>query len=570
MGCMQGRGQIYETLTFCGQSSSHWTEEYVPYSHRSSGQPRVIGLAMVKNEQDIIEPMIRHNAALLDVLIVLDNASVDETRAIVLALVRELGNVIVTDSCKFGYTQGERMTQLLCAAQSSYFADFVVFLDADEFIGTTSRAAFHAELRRIPPIGFGAMMWHNFVVTDATATENPPSGLTYRRAAEVLPVYKAALRLDGVFQADLIVLRGNHSFRHLGKLLPGTLLSNLPLWHFPIRGRAQLTAKVLVGWLACLAANPRAFEVRQSDHWQSMYRRVVDGSGLDDSDLRDLSLHYADTDYVLGISHPPDPPIMHDPPSIDSTRRYSTGAFLDPLMLLARSWEETLRARDPLFTPEEALDAVIDIPPFRFLNDKHQFASVLDIACGIGLDLELFGRLGVPEPVGVGKLPPDALKLRRGGYVAHDPNLAFSLGRRYTMVLCLNTVAHQSFEDALTLIGNADRHAEAMIVFSMDDPGADHQEEWLMRWRGMGWVPDLMETLALRCLSSSALLRRGLVVLRRSSELVSEMEVSDVPEGTRELLAIARRPFQMPAPAPGVHEEALLEPAARSWLGYAA
>jgi hypothetical protein len=542
----------------------------VPYSHRPSGQPRVIGLAMVKNEQDIIEPMIRHNAALLDVLIVLDNASVDETRAIVLALVRELGNVIVTDSRKFGYTQGERMTRLLCAAQSSYFADFVVFLDADEFIGTTSRAAFHAQLRKIPRNGFGAMAWHNFVVMDDSATADPPRGLVHRRSVEASPVYKAVLRLDGVFQADLIVLRGNHAVRHLGKLLRGTLLPDLPLWHFPIRGRAQLTAKVLVGWLACLAANPRAFETRESDHWQSMYRRVVEGSGLDDSDLRSLSLHYADTGYVLGSSKSPDPAIIHDPAPIDTVRRYSTGAFLDPLTLLARSWEETLRARDPLFAPEEALDAVIDVAPFRFLNDKHQFPSVLDIACGVGLDLELFGRLGVPEPVGVGPLPQDALKLRRGGYVAHDLTLAFSLGRQYTMVLCLNTVADQPFGDALTLIGNADRHAEAMIVFSMDDPGAEHLEEWLMRWRGMGWAPDLMETLALRCLSSSALLRRGLVILRRSTEPIGELDARDWLDGTGELLAIARRPFQMPASVPGVHEEALLEPAETSWLGYAA
>ena len=43
---------------------------------------RIIGLSMVKNEQDIIEPFIRHNAKLLDCMVVVDNASVDETRRI--------------------------------------------------------------------------------------------------------------------------------------------------------------------------------------------------------------------------------------------------------------------------------------------------------------------------------------------------------------------------------------------------------------------------------------------------------------------------------------------------------
>jgi hypothetical protein len=34
---------------------------------------------------------------------------------IALALARERGNMVVTDSAKFGYTQGERMTRLLHA-----------------------------------------------------------------------------------------------------------------------------------------------------------------------------------------------------------------------------------------------------------------------------------------------------------------------------------------------------------------------------------------------------------------------------------------------------------------------
>jgi len=123
-----------------------------------------------------------------------------------------------------------------------------------------------------------------------------------------------------------------------------------------------------------------------SYHWRDMYRRIVDGTGFDGADLRTLSLHYADPGYRPGSPPPPEPPIVYDPTPIDSERRYSTGAFVDPLRLLARSWEQALRARQPLFAPEEAADAVIDIPPFRFLAEKHQPASVLDVGCGIGLE----------------------------------------------------------------------------------------------------------------------------------------------------------------------------------------
>jgi hypothetical protein len=539
----------------------------VPYTHRPSGSPRVIGLTMVKNEQDIIEPMLRHNAALLDALIVLDNGSVDDTRMIALSVARELGNVVVTDSARFGYTQGERMTRLLHAAQSSYFADFVLFLDADEFIGTTSRAALHAELGKIPPNGFGVILWRSFVLADGVGVADPPRDLPHRLVTEVLPINKTVLRFDGTFQPELIVGRGSHVVVRPHEAMPGTELPDLPLWHFPVRGHAQLTAKALVGWLACLAADPHAFQARQSYHWQEMFRRIVDGPGFASSDLRALSLHYADPAYILGQPRPPDPLIVHDPAPIDYVRRYSTGTPLDPLILLARSWEQALRAHDPLFAAGEVPGAEIDIPPFRYLVERHQPASVLDINCGVGLELELFHRLGVPDLAGVGMLPVEALVLRQGGYVSHDPGAGFTLGRRYDLVVCLNTRADLSAATARILTANADRHAGAMIAFSLDDQDVRWLEQWLTLWRAAGWVPDLMDTLALRCLSCSAAFRRGLVVLRRVGEPAGEQPGL---EATRELLTIARRPFRMPPPTEGVHEESLLVAAETSWLGYAA
>ena len=540
----------------------------MPYSHRPLARPRLIGLTMVKNEQDIIEPMIRHNAALLDVLILLDNGSVDETRIIAMSLARELGNVVVTESAAFGYTQGERLTRLLHAAQSSYFADFVLFLDADEFIGATSRKDLQIELGKIPPNGFGGMTWHNFVLTDGATIVDPPHGLT-QRPAETRPTWKAVLRLDGAFQPDLVVSRGSHAITQAGKLLPRVLLPNLPLWHFPIRGRAQITAKALVGWLACLAANPRAFESAESNHWQAMFRHIVDRSGVDATDLRSMSIHYGDPRYVPGTSLLPEPPTVHDPAPIQTSRRYSTGAFLDPLILLARSWEQALQANDPLFAPAEASPAaVIDIPPFRFLYEKYQFSSVLDVDCGIGLDLELFGRLGVKDLAGVGRLPQEALKLRQGGYVCHDdPAVGFSLGRKFALVLCMNVAADLSPAHASTVIGNADRHAMSMIGFSLNEPSSEHLAAWLERWRAMGWVPDLMETLALRCLSSTASLRRGFVILSRIAASPPAHAIG-LMEATTELLAIARRPFESPKDATGVHDEPLLDAAEASWLGY--
>ena len=50
----------------------------------SGSRGRIISLSMVKNEQDIIEPFIRHHGSLVDAMIILDNGSVDQTRNIAL------------------------------------------------------------------------------------------------------------------------------------------------------------------------------------------------------------------------------------------------------------------------------------------------------------------------------------------------------------------------------------------------------------------------------------------------------------------------------------------------------
>jgi len=96
---------------------------------------------MVKNEQDIIEPFIRHNARYLDYMVILDNSSVDETRRIVLDCARELKMIMLADDSEFAYNQPERMTRLLYHVQTAFLPDFVFMLDADEFISAKDRVA---------------------------------------------------------------------------------------------------------------------------------------------------------------------------------------------------------------------------------------------------------------------------------------------------------------------------------------------------------------------------------------------------------------------------------------------
>jgi len=278
-------------------------------------RPRIISLSMVKNEQDIIEPFIRHNARFVDCMVILDNASVDETRRIAMLCARELGTIIVTDNDEFAYAQGERMTRLLHVCQSAFFADFILLLDADEFIGAPDRDALERALARIPPGQTGLLPWQNAVLTPEeaeAAIPDAPRCMRHYRTAETHIFHKAVLRLDGAHRPDLMIWQGNHGIvTTAGALVPSVVLDEVKLLHFPIRSRQQAAIKTVVGWAAYVANNPAARRAPTGRQWRDTFDRVVAGD-LSPRQLAELSLRYgwapADinwADHVAAWAHRP-------------------------------------------------------------------------------------------------------------------------------------------------------------------------------------------------------------------------------------------------------------------------
>jgi hypothetical protein len=347
---------------------------------------RIISLSMVKNEQDIIEPFIRHNARYLDYMVILDNASVDETRRIALDCAGELKKIIVGDSDEFAYNQPERMTRLLHHSQSVFLPDFVLLLDADEFISAEDREAFERALRTVPPGGAGLMPWRTFVHVpgeNGRSAEDPPRFIRYRRAVETPLFHKVVLRLDRTYRSGLEIAAGNHSIRTMsGERVPMVPLDDLPLLHFPLRSRSQVIAKAVVGWMAHTARNPNARQEGLGYQWRDAFDRIAAGSALlTEADLCQMSMRYAQERVEIDWSKD----VVAEEPPLDYIRRYSAGSFAEPIALIARSWERSLAANSPprhieaLFTDASvriaapSIDAVrrpsnssMDAAPFRY------------------------------------------------------------------------------------------------------------------------------------------------------------------------------------------------------------
>ncbi len=295
----------------------------------------VISITMVKNEQDIIEPFIRHHQKLFDKMIVLDNGSVDDTRRILDQCAAEFPELLEVIDGKGHYHQSERMTALLKKYQEYYKADFVFLLDADEFVAATSRAYLKSQLGNIPVNGIGMMAWSTYVVHPKTElTNDVPACMTYRRAHED-SLFKAIIRLDGQKVSEAFTVdKGNHNIWEPGVPHPAVTMT-FPLLHFPIRSLNQIISKGIVGHMAhmsegCGRGGP-------GWQWTEIFDRVSDGT-LSVESLGPKSLHYATN--VKDIDWDRDS--IKDTFAFDYVRKYSTGAYADPLVIVAKTWEASI------------------------------------------------------------------------------------------------------------------------------------------------------------------------------------------------------------------------------------
>ena len=131
----------------------------------------------------------------------------------------------------------------------------------------------------------------------------------------------------------------------------------------------------------------------------------------------------------------------------------------------------------PFHTLEGALRAI------RTLFPDGAPQSVLDVGCGTGTWLRACLELGSKEVVGLdgSDLPATDLLVAKEIVICADLNRPFDLGRRFDMVLCLETVEHLDPESARTIVGALCAHGDR-ILFSAAVPGQSGTHHVNCRW----------------------------------------------------------------------------------------
>lgn len=215
---------------------------------------RVVGVSRVLDEADIIEPFIRHHAALLDLHIVLDNGSSDGTVEILRALHGEGIALQVYQTQSPIFLEQAYNTGLYRLALGEG-ADWVMFLDTDELL--TMRAAPRPhDLLRLVPDGLPCLRVSAFRYARPAPEpgQHPFTALRRRGRDQEMPKI-VVRRLEPV---RVSIYAGNHFAFIDGREDNGLPQDRMLLAHVPDRSPLQVARRIIQGRIKPIASGAAA------------------------------------------------------------------------------------------------------------------------------------------------------------------------------------------------------------------------------------------------------------------------------------------------------------------------
>ncbi len=263
---------------------------------------RLVAVTRVLNEDDIIEAFVRHHAAIVDHHLFMDNGSVHRTLEILTNLRIEGLPITVFQNTVPFYVQEFYNTHLFRNALSLFAPDWVMFLDADEFLDARGhQGGLRARLAALPQ-GIQVL---KIPTVDYVETPNDDSGelliparmrWRVRHAPETNPHVTIRATADA---PDLRVRSGAHNVFRGTTELPSQDEQVVRLAHFPRRNAWQMVTKNVIGRLKSIAAGAEAQTAGISTHYVSLYETLRDRPEELLADPAFLHPGHADRDLAL-------------------------------------------------------------------------------------------------------------------------------------------------------------------------------------------------------------------------------------------------------------------------------
>ena len=236
---------------------------------------KVVAVTRVLNEEDIIEPMIRHHSALVDHHVLLDNGSVDRTIEILRALKTEGLPVTILQNGSVMFSEVQFNTILYQIAVKELAADWVVFLDADEFVDARPIGSLRSLLSAVPAghQSLGVQLINYDSPTEESRHHVNVVERLIRRTPAPIDVWKVFVR-GGNGSDSVRVDAGNHNIFLDDVYQAPPRQDHFVLAHYPTRSQLQWAGKAITGWLKVLAAGKNEVEQGRSAHYRPIFEQL--------------------------------------------------------------------------------------------------------------------------------------------------------------------------------------------------------------------------------------------------------------------------------------------------------
>lgn len=244
---------------------------------------KILLITKVKNEADIIEYFIRYHLNIVDTIVVIDNGSVDGTYEIINSLISEGHDIrFVNDGYSDfdAYRLANQYTEKYIRETN---ADYVVFVDADEFLATEDGSNPRDIICEMDKNSMHLTYWKTFLYRQDVDVFSFDKFQSYRdESFESFTKIIAPAKL--LLDKNIIITAGNHSFKCDEDI---SVITNrkLKFLHFPIRSMKQYKKQIMVNCIGMMTnAN---LETQTGSHWKQMF-----AASNNEIDLAELSNHY--------------------------------------------------------------------------------------------------------------------------------------------------------------------------------------------------------------------------------------------------------------------------------------